>query len=210
MKLKNSITQNKIDELETRISECGNEILTLTESIERNEKIMEEIISLDLQLETYNFYKKILTNNNIKNKMMNDKLNQLKIHTNRILDKYTNFNIDIEYNNATKITIYQIKNNKKISINSCSGYETMILNIACKIALKKYSSINHTDMLMIDEVMSCISTENHSIIDQLVSMITEYYNQVFIITHNNDIKDILNEQGKYINIKKIDNYSMIV
>ena len=86
----------------------------------------------------------------------------------------------------------------------------MILNIACKIALKKYSSINHTDMLMIDEVMSCISTENHSIIDQLVSMITEYYNQVFIITHNNDIKDILNEQGKYINIKKIDNYSMIV
>lgn len=208
--MSNSIKNQNIDHLSNLISSTQSEIIKLVEDIELNEAYMCELVMLEKQVEEYKLYKDIMSNNNIKNKIMHDKLMQLRVQINSILTKYTNFSIDIEYNNANKIIIYQIKQGKRISINSCSGYETMILNISCKIALKKYSSINQSNMIMIDEVMSCISNDNYHVIEQLINIMSEYYSNIFIITHINEIKDMLIDNGKYINIKKEGDYSVIV
>lgn len=172
----------------------------------KNLKIEEDRILTSLN--DLKIYKNIISTNIIVNYILSENLKNLEININKILKQYgLNFTIQIEHSNKN-VKIYQIKDVKKISIKSVSGYETILLDIACKISLKQHINIFQSNILMIDEVMARVSTSNYSTLDNIFNMLRSNYKHILLITHIPEITNLL-EYENNISIVKKKNYSVI-
>lgn len=166
----------------------------------------EEII--EHKLNNLKIYKNIISTNIIVNYILSENLKTLEININKILKQYNlNFTIQIEHSNKN-VKIYQIKDVKKISIKSVSGYETILLDIACKISLKQHINIFQSNILMIDEVMARVSVSNYSTLDNIFNMLRSNYKNILLITHIPEITNLLEHENN-ITISKNKNYSFI-
>jgi DNA repair exonuclease SbcCD ATPase subunit len=151
------------------------------------------------------------------------KLPLLESNINNLLDDYTNFNIKMSIKgsgNSRKINIVQIKKdietedekNKSLSIKSCSGYETVMLNIVFKIVIRKLCYINECSFLCIDEVLSKISVKKYDKLINMFNMLRDNYDNILVISHIREIQNMLKENYKGIDIninKDSDNISYI-
>lgn len=182
-------------------------------------KINNELIKKNIELSNLKIYKSLINEKGIPSLILEDKMPNIEVEINKILSYYTNFQIKIEINgngSRKKIDIYQIKNKKKdmkLTVNSCSGYELFILNIAFKIVIKNSCYINCPSFICIDEVWEKISEENYNKLHKIFDLLKNNYKNILVISHIDQIKNYLEENysGKHINIIKdmSDNYSFL-
>ncbi len=197
----------KEKELELLIIEKDKGIINNKKHSELKYKLHNLISSLDLYL----FYKNFVHESGIPNMILYDKLPIIQQDVNDILFGYTNFKILIEFTGKRKsIEIYQVKNNnERISLNSLSGYETLMTNIAFKIAIKKNCILHCSNLIMIDEVLSSVSQENYDLLPELFLLLESYYDTIFLITHIQDIKELCENNGINIELEKDNNVSKV-
>lgn len=91
-------------------------------------------------------------------------------------------------------------------IDSISGMESFMIDLAFKIVLTQISEMPRSNVLFIDESISVLDHDRLTNIDSLFEFITQYYNFVFLITHLQSIKNSLN---CYLFIKNKNNKSFI-
>ena len=208
---------NKKENLETKNSELKNNIINNKWKIkDLNDKLNKQIKLIKLKsqlsefnekLSLYNQYKKLISSKGIPSIILNNKIPIFVKEINKLLNVYTNFNIDIQINgngNMKKINIYQYKklSKKLISIKDCSSYEKIILNIIFRIVIKNICKLKHSNIIMIDEVLSSISIQNYNKLENLFKLLLNNFKNIIIISHNESIKDILNNyKGNDIIIK---------
>ncbi len=189
------------NELIVDIDKYKNKLTEYNELINKKEK-------LEYELNCYKIYKKIISNNSIVNNILTDKLNVLVDNINNLLSYYNiNFTISYEFK-SNKIMFYQMKNNKKITLNSLSGYESVLFNIMFKLALKHNANLNNGNMLMIDEILGKISINNYNYLSKIFDIIKKEYKYCFIITHIQEIQSLLEYENNICIIKR-DTYSYI-
>lgn len=206
LKNQNMLTSKNI--LQEQERQLNKEIVEATKRLTETNGLNNEITNLTTRLSYLTIYKKLLNNGNIQSVILKERLPIIESYINDVLKKYTNFTITIKIMGALskkKIQIFQKKSDlNELTIQSCSGFESIILNIACKLAIKKYCYINTSSILMIDEVLSKISTQNYKLLPNIFKMLEDNFNNILIITHITDIKTILEEsmsgEGKNINI----------
>lgn len=225
IKLNNLKTENmnmKIHkrELEVEIKSISDKINSYKEKNSEYSDLVSQIITKEQMVHNLNIYKSLVNEKGIPSLILEDKIPQIQDEINKILKYYTNFQIKIVMNGLgirKKIDIYQIKNNNEdleLTINSCSGYEIFILNIAFKLAIKKFCYVNYPSFICIDEVWEKISEENYSKLHKIFDILRDNYKNIIIISHIEQIKHYLEENydGKYINIAKNQdkNYSYLL
>lgn len=221
LKIKNMDNSFKKKKLELDLKNI-NEIINdyMIKSAEYK-KINLKIIKTTAKLNNLKIYKNLINEKGIPSIILEDKIPVMETEINKILDFYTNFKIKIVINgngSRKKIDIFQLKNNDinnstNLTINSCSGYEVFILNIAFKLSIKKFCYINYPSFICIDEVWEKISEENYSKLHKIFDLLRDNYKNILVISHIDQIKTHLedNYSGKYINIVKdlSDNYSFL-
>jgi DNA repair exonuclease SbcCD ATPase subunit len=101
-----------------------------------------------------------------------------------------------------------IDNNTQVEKNmvSGSGYERTIASLSLRAVLSKICSLPKPNIIVFDEVFGKISNDNLDMVSDFFTKIKEYFEKIFVITHN---PLVTNWADTIIKIRKEDNISFV-
>jgi DNA repair exonuclease SbcCD ATPase subunit len=99
-----------------------------------------------------------------------------------------------------------VDNNTQIekTMVSGSGYERTIASLAVRAVLSKICSLPKPNIIVFDEVFGKVSNDNLELVGEFFIKIKEYFEKIFVITHN---PLVANWSDNIIQITKEDNIS---
>jgi DNA repair exonuclease SbcCD ATPase subunit len=126
----------------------------------------------------------------------------------RLLNDTTTFSMELDLNFKNDVEYWMVDRETGIKklVTSGSGYEKTAASLALRAVLTKISVLPKPDMIILDEVLGKVADENLEMMKFLLDKISEMFDKVFLVTHNNLIKDW---GDNVITIEKIDNISQL-
>jgi DNA repair exonuclease SbcCD ATPase subunit len=91
-------------------------------------------------------------------------------------------------------------------MSSGSGYERTIASMALRAVLSKVCSLPKPNIIVWDEVFGKVSNENLDMVGEFFSKMKEYFEKIFVITHNPLVNNWANNVVK---ITKVENISRV-
>jgi DNA repair exonuclease SbcCD ATPase subunit len=124
------------------------------------------------------------------------------------MENSAHFRLEIRINDKNEVEFIMIDNNTQVEklMVSGSGYERTIASLALRAVLSKICSLPKPNLVVFDEVFGKISNENLDMVSEFFSKIKEYFEKIFLITHN---PMVTNWADNVIKIKKEDNISLV-
>jgi DNA repair exonuclease SbcCD ATPase subunit len=162
---------------------------------DRIKEIDNKINKVEEQCKIYKNYKIIMMPNNFPAYICDKYLRRIEKEMNNIMRNNIDFEIRLILEENNLIIEKRYKNsiiNQTIDISS--GYESLLIGLGFKIGLKNIINISSGDIMIIDEVIDCINIENYDKIGEMIKMICNSYDKVVIISHNENIKEIINNE----------------
>jgi DNA repair exonuclease SbcCD ATPase subunit len=188
-------SQNEIKTHESRIEKNNEYILKIAEEFER-EKI-------------YKLYLEIFGKNGISKIIMKTMMPVINSELQRLLEDSCYFNLEIRISDKNEVEFIMIDNSTGIEklMTSGSGYEKTIASMALRAVLSKVCSLPKPNIIVWDEVFGKISNDNLELVGEFFSKMRDYFEKIFVISHNPMINNWANNT---IKIKKIDNVSKVL
>ena len=125
-----------------------------------------------------------------------------------LLSEDSTFDLEVRVNEKNEIDFWMIDKETYITkpLASGSGYEKTISSLALRAILSKFSSLPKPNITVFDEVFGKVSNENLQMVREFFLKLKEYFDCVFLITHN----PLVREWGdNVITVKKTNNVSTI-
>ena len=173
-------------------------------------RISDATIQLQKRIRVYEHYAKLMSNRGIACRLLFTKIKSIEAYINRITAQFTKYQIHILYDDA-KQTISILTENKTthehLSIQRLSGFEKLMLQIAFKRALNKFSYNSKSSVIIIDEALDCIDADNfQSKLPEVMNMIAQDYAMAIAISQ----RDISHISDRAIRIKIENGNSFII
>jgi DNA repair exonuclease SbcCD ATPase subunit len=186
--------QNQIENLQARIEKNNGVILKIAEEFER-EKI-------------YKIYVEIYGKNGITKMIMKTMMPLINSELQRLLQDSCYFNLEIRINDKNEVEFIMVDNSTGIEklMVSGSGYERTIAAMALRAVLSKVCSLPKPNIMVFDEVFGKISNDNLEMVGEFFIKMKEYFEKIFVITHNPLVNNWANNVVK---INKTDNISKV-
>jgi DNA repair exonuclease SbcCD ATPase subunit len=94
--------------------------------------------------------------------------------------------LEININDKNEVEFVMIDNNTQVEklMSSGSGYERTIASLALRAVLTKICSLPKPNIVVMDEVFGKISNENLEMVGEFFTKIKNYFEKIFVITHN--------------------------
>jgi DNA repair exonuclease SbcCD ATPase subunit len=126
----------------------------------------------------------------------------------RLLEDSSHFRLEIRINDKNEVDFVMIDNNTQVEKNmaSGSGYERTMASLSLRAVLSKICSLPKANIIVFDEVFGKISNENLDMVSEFFTKIKEYFEKIFVITHN---PLVTNWADNVIKIKKEENISYV-
>jgi len=184
----------QIENLEARIEKNNGIILKIAEEFER-EKI-------------YKIYVEIYGKNGITKMIMRTMMPLINSELQRLLQDSCYFNLEIRINDKNEVEFIMIDNSTGIEklMVSGSGYERTIAAMALRAVLSKVCSLPKPNLMVFDEVFGKISNDNLEMVGEFFTKMKEYFEKIFVITHNPLVN---NWSNNVVRISKVDNISKV-
>lgn len=207
--LNNCNIKEEITVIKNIINNLNNKKTSLHLDIIKNEKIKNDtynkIIFIEDKLKSYDNMQQEYVIYDVLMKIIDDKgvqlyvlENSLQFLNNKINDILKN---NFDFRNEIFLFIEDFEKKKIIQlgvgsmdnlIESFSGMEAVVLDLAIKIAMSEINELPKLNMLFIDESISVFDSEKLKNIDKVFNYILNYYSNIFLITHIDSIKDRMN------------------
>ena len=186
--------QNQIENLQARIEKNNGIILKIAEEFER-EKI-------------YKIYIEVFGKNGITKMIMKTMMPLINSELQRLLQDSCYFNLEIRINDKNEVEFMMVDNSTGIEklMVSGSGYERTIAAMALRAVLSKVCSLPKPNIIVWDEVFGKISNENLEMVGEFFTKMKEYFEKIFVITHNPLVNNWANNVVK---ITKTENISKV-
>ena len=186
--------QLQIKNLENQIEKNNEMILQIAEEFER-EKI-------------YKIYLEVFGKNGISKLIMKTMMPIINQELQRLLMDSCYFNLEIRINDKNEVEFIMIDNSTGIEklMTSGSGYERTIAAMALRAVLSKVCSLPKPNIVVWDEVFGKISNDNLELVGEFFSKMRDYFEKIFVISHNPLINNWANNVLK---ITKTDNISKV-
>jgi DNA repair exonuclease SbcCD ATPase subunit len=206
----------KLDEInnllrETKIKLDNNffHIRSIKEKIKNNLEIIEKITKESEKEKLYKIYLDIFGKNGISKIIMKTMMPLINSELYRLLENSSEFRLEIRLNDKNEVEFYMIDNNSQVEklMTSGSGYERTIASLALRSVLAKICSLPKPNIIVMDEVFGKVSDDNLDLVGEFFQKIKEYFEKIFIITHNPLIN---NWADNVVKIKKVENVSYVV
>jgi DNA repair exonuclease SbcCD ATPase subunit len=126
----------------------------------------------------------------------------------RLMEDSCYFKLEIRINDKNEVEFIMVDNGTGIEklMTSGSGYERTIASLALRSVLSKICSLPKPNVIVFDEVFGKISNDNLEMVSEFFVKIKEYFEKIFLITHN----PMVNQWADTIvKIKKDDNISKV-
>ena len=126
----------------------------------------------------------------------------------RLLQDSAYFRLEINISDKNEVEFVMIDNSTGIEklMVSGSGYERTIAALALRAVLSKVCSLPKPNIVVMDEVFGKISNDNLEMVGEFFLKIKEYFEKIFVISHNPLIS---NWSDNLVKITKTDNISKI-
>lgn len=205
----------RLDELETEKTNINNQINTLTydvnfyiDKIEANKKLIEKIKEESQREKIYKIYLEIYGKNGISKMIMKTMMPLINSELQRLLENSCHFRLEIQINDKNEVEFVMIDNNTQIEklMSSGSGYERTIASLALRAVLSKICSLPKPNIIVFDEVFGKISNDNLDMVSEFFTKIKDYFEKIFVITHN---PLVTNWSDNVIKIRKEENISYV-
>jgi len=199
---------NQKRELERRITQNGNVVTNANDKVKKNEDLIEKI-KLEFEREKlYKIYLELFGKNGVSKIIMKTMMPIINQELQRLLQDSSYFNLEIRINDKNEVEFIMIDNSTGIEklMASGSGYERTIASMALRAVLSKICSLPKPNVIVWDEVFGKISNENLELVGEFFSKIKEYFEKIFVITHNPLVS---NWADNIVKIKKEENISKV-
>ena len=205
----------RIDELEgekktieTSISNNKFTITNLTTKITSNLETIRKIAEEAERERIYKIYLEIFGKNGVTKLIMKTMMPLINSELQRLLEDSCHFRLEVKINDKNEVDFLMIDNNTQVEkpMASGSGYERSIASLALRAVLSKICSLPRANVVVFDEVFGKISNDNLEMVSEFFSKIKEYFEKIFVITHN---PLVTNWADNVVRIQKNDNISYV-
>jgi DNA repair exonuclease SbcCD ATPase subunit len=199
---------NKKRDLDRKITQNGNVVNNATDKIAKNQDLIEKI-KLEFEREKlFKIYLELYGKNGISKIIMKTMMPIINEELQRLLQDSSYFNLEIRINDKNEVEFIMIDNSTGIEklMASGSGYERTIASMALRAVLSKICSLPKPNVIVWDEVFGKISNDNLELVGEFFSKIKEYFEKIFVITHNPLVS---NWADNIVKIKKEENISKV-
>lgn len=197
---KNQYT-NKISSNNTMIGNFEKEIES------KNEKILK--IAEEFEKEkVYKTYLEIFGKNGISKMIMKTMMPLINDELQRLLQDSAFFKLEVRISDKNEVEFVMIDNSTGIEklMSSGSGFERTIASLALRAVLSKICSLPKPNIIVFDEVFGKVSNDNLDMVGEFFTKIKEYFEKIFVITHNPLVSNWANN---IVRITKVDNISRV-
>jgi len=196
-------------EINKTISNSEFQIKQNQEKIEGNLKTIQKILEEQEKETKYKLYLELFGKNGIAKRIMKNMMPLINSELQRLLQDSCYFRLEIRISEKNEVEFWMIDNNTQIEklMVSGSGYEKTIASLALRAVLSKVCSLPKPNVVVFDEVFGKISNDNLELVYEFFIKIKEYFENIFVITHNPMISQWADNTVK---VKKVDNISKIV
>jgi DNA repair exonuclease SbcCD ATPase subunit len=121
------------------------------------------------------------------------------------------FKLEVDINDKKEVEFLIIKENEngetiKYPVNEGSGFEKTVASLALRCVMSKVSCLPKPNIIVFDEILGKVANTNLELIGNFFQKCAEMFPNIFIITHNEIVRDWAN---KIITIKKKNNISSL-
>ena len=156
----------------------------------------------------YKVYQEIYGKNGISKMIMKTMMPIINSELQRLLQDSCYFNLEIRISDKNEVEFVMVDNSTGIEklMTSGSGYEKTIASLALRSVLSKICSLPKPNVIVMDEVFGKISNDNLEMVYEFFVKIKDYFEKIFVITHNPLIS---NWADNIVKITKTDNISSV-
>jgi DNA repair exonuclease SbcCD ATPase subunit len=200
--------QSERKEYESGIISSNHQIKTNRDKIEQNEGYIAKIKEESEKEKVYKIYLEIFGKNGITKTILKTMMPLINSELQRLLQDSCYFRMEIRISEKNEVEFWMIDNSTGIEklMSSGSGYERTIASLALRSVLSKVCSLPKPNIIVMDEVFGKISNENLDLVGEFFMKIKEYFEKIFVISHNPLISNWANTVVK---ITKVDNISKV-
>jgi DNA repair exonuclease SbcCD ATPase subunit len=205
----------RITELETEKLGVSRKIDSNIYQIETSEgKILDNLSKIEKITEEsekekiYKLYLEIYGKNGISKLIMKTMMPLINSELQRLLEDSSHFRLEVRINDKNEVEFIMVDNNTQVEKNiaSGSGYERTIASLALRAVLSKICSLPKPNIIVFDEVFGKISNENLDMVSEFFTKIKEYFEKIFVITHN---PMVTNWADNVVKVRKEENISYV-
>jgi DNA repair exonuclease SbcCD ATPase subunit len=184
------------------------QIETLEEKIVKNNEIILKISEEFEREKIYKIYMELYGKNGVSKVIMKSMLPLINSELQRLLQDSCYFNLEVRINDKNEVEFIMVDNSTGIEklMVSGSGYERTIAAMALRAVLSKVCSLPKPNIIVWDEVFGKISNDNLELVGEFFTKMKEYFEKIFVITHNPLVSNWANNVVK---INKVDNISKV-
>jgi DNA repair exonuclease SbcCD ATPase subunit len=201
-----SVEEHTKDELLTKIERVSNELKTLRDGIITKTKLIETIKKEEEIEKIFKIYIDLIGKKGISKLVLRSVLPIINSEVQRLLEDVTDFEVEIFMDDKNDVQFLINKDNTSKLLKSGSGLEKTASSLALRAVLGKMSTMPMPNFITFDEVLGKVAAENLDKLKALFDKIKDMYEIVFLITHNDLVKDWA---SNVLTINKVDNISRL-
>ena len=184
------------------------EIKSKEEKISNNKKLIVKIKEEEEKEKIYKIYLEAYGKNGVSKIIMKTMMPLINSELQRLMEDSCYFKLEIRINDKNEVEFIQIDNGTGIEklMTSGSGFEKTISSLALRSVMTKICTLATPDIIIFDEVFGKISNDNLEMVSEFFVKIKEYFDKIFIISHNplvSQMSDCVVKITKENNISKI-------
>ena len=197
------------DGVNVKIGDSRNNIKNRNSKIDENNRFILRIKDEEKKLRLYKIYLELFGKKGITKMIMRSMTPVINSELQRLLVDSAEFKLEVRISEKDEVEFLMIDNNTGIEklMSSGSGYERSIASLALRAVLSKVCSLPKPNIVVFDEVFGKISNENLEMVSQFFQKIKEYFEKIFVITHNPLVSqwaDTIVKINKENNVSKVE------
>ena len=213
MLIKADLRLDELDHLKrqknTNITNNEYQIKTCDEKIDNNKKLIVKIKEEEDKERIYKIYMEAFGKNGLSKIIMKTMMPLINSELQRLMEDSCYFKLVININDKNDVEFLMIDNSTGIEklMVSGSGYERTIASLALRSVLSKVCTLPKPNVVVFDEVFGKISNDNLEMVSEFFIKIKEYFEKIFVITHNPMVSQWADT---ILKIKKENNISKLI
>ena len=188
-----------------------NEIIQNQKQIDKNKEYIKSIKAEEEIKLIFDTYIRMVGKNGIIKMIMKSIMPLINSELDRLLVDTAPFKLEVDINDKKEVEFMVIKEIAgeliKYPLSECSGFEKTVSALALRCVMSKISCLPKPNLVVFDEIFGKVANENLELIGNFFQKCSEMFPNIFLITHNQLIKDWSN---KIITITKKNHISSLL
>lgn len=184
-----SVAEHQKDETVAKLGKIAADLTLNREAILTKTKLIETIKKEEEIEKIFKVYIDLVGKKGISKLVLRSVLPIVNSELQRLLDDICDFEVEIFIDDKNEVQFLILKDDVYKPLKSASGFEKTAASVGLRSVLGKVSTLPMPNFITFDEVLGRVGSENLENMRLLFEKVKNMYEIVFLITHNNLVKD---------------------